>query len=337
MATITDIAKECNVSVSTVSRILNYDISLNVQESTRQNVLDVAKKLNYNKKPRKSKKDLNILKVGIVQWYSMEKELNDPFYLSIRIGAEHYLTGKGIELIRFFKGNDDFNFKQLDNLDALICIGKFSRLEIIEFRKVTDKLVFVDLYLDKINVSTVVMDFENAVFDAIDYLNSLNHKKIGYLGGIEKLSDGKIYTSRRKKFFERQCKKYNIEYEPYTKEELFTIESGYQMTLDLIKSNKLPTAFFCGNDSIAYGALRALHENNIKVPEDISLIGFNDNQNSSYTTPSLTTLHAPTNLMGEQAAKIIYGFLNNKKNYPTLTMFPCELVIRKSCTIAKNR
>ncbi|MDO4701457.1 MAG: LacI family DNA-binding transcriptional regulator [Erysipelotrichaceae bacterium] len=331
MPILKDIAKACNVSTSTVSRILNYDLTLKVQESTRQAVFEKAKALGYVKKKRKSSILNNNFKVGIIQWYSMEKELIDPFYLSIRIGAEHYLASKGAEVHRFFKGEENFNFDQLEGLDAIICIGKFSKSEIVKFRKIQDRLVFVDLYTQRINVTSIVLDFETAVYDVLTYLQSLGHNKIGYLGGVERLSDDTIYPSKRRRSFEEYCKQNNIQYEKYIYEDGFSISSGYRMCKSMIQSKTLPDAIFCGNDQIAFGALNALHEAGISVPKDISIVGFNDDQNSLFTTPSLTTVHAPTNFMGELAAKKIYDFLKSKKFHPTRTVLPCELVIRKSC------
>ena len=124
MSTIKEIAQQAGVSVATVSRILNYDPTLKVAEQTRQRGFDEAKKQNYIKRKIKTKNNYNPIRIGIVQWYSIEKELNDPFYLSIRIGAESYLNQNNIEMIRSFRGDPDF-LSKLSMLDGLICIGKF--------------------------------------------------------------------------------------------------------------------------------------------------------------------------------------------------------------------
>ena len=84
--------------------------------------------------------------------------------------------------------------------------------------------------------------------------------------------------------------------------------------LDMIASQNIPTALFCASDAIAMGALRALHEKNYRVPEDISILGFNNNQNTAYTNPPLTTIHAPARQMGELAAQFITQFVAKGKN-----------------------
>ena len=92
MVTLKDIAKKAGVSTSAVSRILNYDPTLPVPETTRNKVFNEARNLGYIKKNVKRKNAYENIKVGIVQWYTIDKELTDPFYLSIRIGAENYLS-----------------------------------------------------------------------------------------------------------------------------------------------------------------------------------------------------------------------------------------------------
>lgn len=330
MATIKDIAKNAGVSPATVSRILNYDPLISVTEQTRQKVFEEARNLNYVKRKIKTKNTYYPKRVGIVQWYTIEKELNDPFYLSIRVGAEDYLNKNNIEMVRSFRGDSDF-FSKLENVDGLICIGKFSKQEISEFRKMTDKIIFIDVYLDRIYTNSVVMDFKNAMTDALNYLISLGHKQIGFLGGLEHTSDGELLLDQRHYYYHLICQQNNIDPNKYLILDKFTVESGYDMMKKMIETKDLPTAIFCASDAIALGAMRAIHEHNIRIPEDISLIGFNNSQTSSYTNPPLTTVNAPSAKMGEFAAQFLNTFCNQKKVYPIRLTVPCELVIRKSC------
>ena len=334
MSTIKEIAQRAGVSAAAVSRILNYDPTLKVAEQTRQRVFDEAKKLGYVKRKIKTKNNYNPIRIGIVQWYSIEKELNDPFYLSIRIGAESYLNQNNIEMIRSFRGDTDF-LSKLSMLDGLICIGKFSNQEISEFRKLTDKVIFVDLYMPKIFVNTIVMDFRTAVLEGLEYLSGLGHTRIGFLGGIEHTSDG--YFEQRFHCYQEFCRHKNWDNSRYVRRDQFTVESGYAMMLDLIAAHTVPTALFCASDAIAMGALRALHENNYLVPEDISILGFNNNQNTAYTNPPLTTIYAPARQMGELAAQFITQFAKKEKIYPMQITLPCSLILRQSCTRPRSK
>lgn len=335
MATIRDVAKAANVSIATVSRVLNFDATLNVPESTKKKVFETVEKMGYKKKEIKKKNNYTRYRVGIVQWYTNEKELADPFYHAIRVGVESTLHQNNIEIIRSFKNEDDY-FTKLKDLDGLLCIGKFSKTEVAEFRKITDKIVFIDMFMDKIYVNTIVMDVQNAMKDTIEYLHSLGHRRIAFLGGIEYTSDGIQYHDQRRYYFEKYCSQYNIDYSRYIVEDEFTLESGYKMMQQILALSKLPTAVFCANDPIAFGAMNALSEAGYRVPDDISVIGFNNDPSAAYTTPPLTTIHVPAEKMGEFSAQFLAMFLNKRKIYPMMSMIPCELIIRQSCGKAKT-
>ncbi|MCD7950213.1 MAG: LacI family DNA-binding transcriptional regulator [Erysipelotrichaceae bacterium] len=325
MATIKDVAAKAHVSTATVSRILNYDKTLSVPEETRNAVFQAAKELNYIKKRKLLK---NQFTLGMVQWYSLQQELDDPYYLQIRQGIENFCIQNNIHLIRTFK-NDDLG--ELKNVDGLICIGKFSKAEQTEFKKLSSHIIFLDMLSDDCLDSTITLDFYQAVNDVLDYLVSLNHHKIGFLGGKEYLNDQSVYHDLRKEIFEAYCKKHDIEYLPYVKEDLFTVESGYAMMLELIQANNLPTAIFCASDPIAFGALRALNEHNIRIPEDISIVGFDDIKQASFTTPPMTTVYAPAKQMGEYGANIVYHLLSQYDSSPALNItIPCTLIERES-------
>ena len=334
MPTIKDVANLANVSSATVSRILNNDKTLSVPEETKQAVLNAAKKLNYTKKRKANKGDFTL---GIVQWYSLQQEIDDPYYLQIRQGIENFCLQNNINVIRTFK--TDLNYLDaLKNVDGLVCIGKFSNDEIVKFKKISNKIVFLDMVSSHRNDTTITLDFEAAIKEAMDYLQLSNHQKIGFLGGKELLDDNTIYPDPRKEVFIKYCNDHNITYETYLYEDAFTTESGYTMMVEMISKKDLPTAIFCASDPIAIGALRALLEHNIKVPEDISLIGFDDIKAASFTNPPLTTVYAPATLMGEYGASIVYHILSKYSSpAPMKIVLPCTLIERESCKVIKNK
>ena len=328
MATIKDIAEAAGVSSATVSRILNNDSTLNVAPETRQKVLDSANALNYKKKSRVSSRSAYTL--GIVQWFSPQQELEDNYYLLIRQGIEDFCMQNCIHVVRTYKA--DVNYMDaLKSVDALVCVGKFSAAEIRRFRELTSSIIFLDMPVNDTSVSTITLDFNHAMKTGMDYLTALGHTKIGFLGGKEYLADHQLFPDMRKNLFTKYCEKHNLTYEPYLLEHEFTTESGYQMMCKLIETGDLPTAIVASSDPIAIGALRALNDRGIRVPEDISLIGFDDTSLSSFTTPPLTTIHAPAYDMGSFGANIVFNIL---KLHPATAMkiqLPCQLVERQSC------
>lgn len=326
MATIKDIAKKTNLSSAAVSRILNDDKTLNVPEKTKQLVLDAAKALNYTKKPRQSKTTKTI---GIIMWTSMEREIEDPYYLAIRQGAEDYCRLHHFQVVRVYI--DDINYMAtLENASALICIGKFTKAQLKSFKTITKNLVVIDMNLNPITECHITLDFKNAISEVIETLHAHGHKRIGYLGGLEYL-DGQLYQDMRKNYFMRFCDKYHCDYQNYIFEGQYSIDGGYQMAVQLLQQPSLPTALFCANDLIAIGALKAFSDHHIQVPQDISIIGFDNINLVNYTQPPLSSIMAPTLDMGTIGAKIVIDALRNKTNPPCIKIqLPCYLIKRES-------
>lgn len=330
MATLKEVAAAAGVSPATASRILNQDITLSVQEATREKVLAAARDLCYMKQPKSAAKPE--MTIGIVQWFSSAQEIEDTYYLSIRQGIENYCQSQKIPVIRAYK--NDLNYLDtLKKADALICIGKFAEEEIATFREMTDKLLFVDMPVPDATVTTITLDFEQAVGEAMDYLTGLGHRKIGFLSGIEYVEEEEQirFADRRKEYFVRYCQEHGVEFEPYLYENAFTVESGYRMMTDMIESGDLPTAIFAASDPIAFGAMRALHDLGLRVPEDVSILGFNDISLASFTTPPLTTMRAPSMEMGQYGAILVRHFSGLENQVPMRIQMPCSLQIRETC------
>lgn len=328
MATIKDIAVSAGVSSATVSRILNNDNTLNVSPETRQKVLDTAHALNYKKKSRASGKSVYTL--GIVQWFSPQQEMEDNYYLLIRQGIEDFCMQNCIHVVRTYKADVNY-MDSLKNVDALVCVGKFSAGEIKRFREMASGIIFLDMPIDDMGISTITLDFEQAMTMGMDYLTSLGHRRIGFLGGKEYLADQTLFPDMRKTLFMKYCESHGIFYKPYVLEETFTIEAGYQMMQRLIEAEELPTAIIASSDPVAFGALRALSDKGLRVPEDISLMGFDDTSLSSFTNPPLTTIHAPAYDMGSFGANIVFNILKQHPATALKIKLPCQLMERQSC------
>lgn len=328
MVTIKDIAKKSGISSGAVSRILNNDPYLSVTEETRQRVINAARELGYKKKSRLSPQK-HVFTLGIVQWFSMQQEIEDSYYLYIRHGIEDFCIKNNINVIRAFK-TDYSCTDSLRDTDALICIGKFGTKDISILKKICNNILFIDMDIDDDSVSTINLDYKNAMFQALNYLVKNGHKTIGFLGGKEYLDDHRLYRDKRKEYFEEYCSVHKIEYKEYMLLDRFSTKSGYDMMLSLIRKKKLPSAIFAASDPIAIGALSALRDRGFKVPEDISIIGFDDTDAAGYTNPPLTTIHAPSYQMGNYGAGITFHLLSMKNAVPIKIQLPCSLTIRNS-------
>lgn len=245
------------------------------------------------------------------------------------------LYENAIRVVRIFPNEPD-GLKQLASVNGLICLGKFSKKEIDTFLGICSNIVFLDMVVDEYNITSLTLDFERAVYDVMDYLTGLGHTKIALLVGCEYVGDGERLVDARTVAYKKYMEHREMDADTYVREGSFTAKSGYDMMMDLLDSSNLPTAVFAANDAIALGAMKAIKERGYKIPRDISIVGFNDEESSTFITPPLTTIHAPSYDMGQHGANLVYVASNLSIKTPLKAKIPCPLVIRESCARVKE-
>lgn len=331
MATIKDIAQAAGVSSATVSRVLNQDQAMSVSDETRTKIFTIAEQLGYKKSKKNNKRSKTSRRIAIIEWYTEQEELDDLYYYSIRLGAEKKAQELGYEIIRIF--NND-SLAQLENIDAIIAIGKFSPGKIKELETYSDKLVFVDSNTLNSGHSCVTTDFENSVINVIDYFINNGLKEIGMIAGQETSSDkSTLLSDPRLNTFQSYLQQLKLYDSNLIKIGSFSSEDGYKIMKEFIMElgDDLPQAFFVANDALASGALRALQEAKIPVPERVSLISFNDTSLAKYMYPKLSTVTVFTEEMGKQAIQILeQNFQKDRSSVPYMVKLATKLTIRES-------
>ena len=332
MATIREVAKKAGVSITTVSRILNNDDSFNVSKITKEKVLKVIKQLNYERK--KNKNRISQSNISVIKCFDEKIENEDPYFVSLKINLENILKKK-VSKVKFFdleeiekliKYNEISNFSLTD---AVIFIGETSKEKLKFFKSLNENIICVDVY-DTDNITDYIkFDMRNSVEIVLNYIFKLNHKKIGLLVGRNKVV--KNLVDFREKYFKEIMAKNGLYREEYLQIGDFSMESGYIMMKEILKLEDRPTAVFCGNDSIAMGAYKAIRENKLKIPEDISIIGFNDLKLSQYSIPPLTTIKIDTKLIAQETVNSLIELLEGKRDYHKKVFLPIELIERESC------
>ncbi|MFL2099496.1 LacI family DNA-binding transcriptional regulator [Desemzia sp. FAM 23991] len=329
MATIKEIAEKAGVSSATVSRVLNYDESLSVSDDTKKRIFETAENLNYSKFQKKKK--LKQGKIAIVQWYTEKEELNDLYYLSIRLGVEKKAAEEGYEIVRLFQ---DSKSEITSEVSGIIAIGKFSEQEINKLSKWTKNICFVDSNQLSRKLDSVEVDFEQAVSEVVDYLIDHEHQKIGFIGGQESYADqSAVVADKRQMIFAQLLDKQALYNEKY-----FFVADSYhvsegektmQQAIDFL-GDDFPTAFFVANDALAIGSLRTLQENSVSVPDDVCIIGFNDASVAKYVFPTLSTVRVETELMGETAFELLIDRMTTERTVAKKITLTTELMVRES-------
>lgn len=332
MATIKEIAQKAKVSIATVSRVLNYDPAISVADVTRKRIFEIAQQLNYKTLRQRNGAGLKErYRVGLVNWYSDQEEMLDPYYMAIRLGIERECFHRNMDLVKLFmQVHSDEKDWRGESFDGIIAIGRFEKEELNRFPEGLEPIVFVDSSPDDNRFDSVVIDIGKSVSEVIDYLTGLGHTEIGYIGGHNLVNNKRVRDEREHVFIERMTDKglYDAEL-VYTGEHLYS-EDGYKLMQQAIKANKVPTAFFIENDSMAVGALRALHEAKLRVPEDVSIVGYNDIAISAFLQPPLTTVKVHMEYMGETAVELLADRLASKREIAKKIVLPTKLQERES-------
>ena len=325
MATIKEIAERAGVSVATVSRVLNYDEKLIVKDNTRKKIFEVAEQLDYKGKDKKKKKKK--LKLGVLYSYSLEEELEDTFYLSVRVAIEKKMEEEGYKKYQI-RSTD--TIENVNGLDGIICLGTFSYSMIERVRSFQKPTVFVDAVGDRDRFDSIVTDMNYSVLKVMDYLYEQGHRKIAFIGGAELDADGVEVLDIRRSAYEDYMKKKGIFVNDYVKIGGFAPKYGYQLTKELLELPEKPTAIFAVNDSLAVGCYKAIHENGLTIPNDISVVGFNDISVAKYLVPPLTTVQLHMDFMGEQAVNLIAERITSGREISMQILIPAKLIIRES-------
>jgi len=326
MATIKDIAEKAGVSAATVSRVLNYDETINVLDETRRRIFETAANLEYDRNNKKRKK--NKLKIGLLSSYSHEEELADPFYLAVRVAAEKRMEDEGfVRIAVSIASLDGF----VPSVHGLICLGTFSRSIVKKIAALKKPVVFVDCNPDENRFDSVVIGMEKAVIGVLDYLRENGHSKIAFVGGSTELDyDGNEVPDIRSEVYIDYMKKYNIWRQDYLRKGDYSPKCGYTLMRQLLLQQDPPTAVFVVNDSIAIGAYKAAYELGWKVPDQVSIVGFNDISSAKYMVPPLTTVSLHMRTMGRQAVGILADRIRSDREVPVKVVIPCELIVRES-------
>ncbi|MGH4052638.1 MAG: LacI family DNA-binding transcriptional regulator [Clostridium sp.] len=328
MVTIKDIAIASAVSIATVSRVLNFDETLNVTDATKQRIFEMAESLNYvKKKERNSKK--SVYKLAIANWYTEKEEVLDPYYLSIRIAIEKKCANKNIEVVKL----SPLSTISIKNVDGVIAIGKFGSKEVEKLKTVSEHIVFVDSSPESEFYDSVVSDLKYATINIIDYLEELGHKNIGFISGKEYINEGKeVFADRRERTYKEEMISRGLYNEANLYIGMFTPQSGYELMKMVLANKNDVTAYIIANDSMAIGAYKAISEAGLTIPGDISVVSYNDNITSQFIVPALTTIKIHTEFMGETAVDLVIEKLKQQRLIAKKIVIPTKLIKRDSCT-----
>lgn len=341
MATQKEIAQIVGVSSATVSRVLNQDPSLSVTPETRQRILDTARELGYRtvqqryqNAPEKSPVPSAAAerRIGIAQMFEGEQLSEDIYYMVLKNVVDQVCFEKRWSTVTLFR-NAEGHFAKNDDLplDGIVAIGRFTQGEILDFHAYTDNIVFLDSSPNEEKYSSIVPNYHLAVQQVLGCFRQHGCQKIGYLGGVRTFGATKELALDPRYYYYK-----NSLLEAGTYDDNLVIDCGmdaksaYAAMKDFVERGmKLPEALFVSSDVMVPGLLKALRECQIRVPEDVSIITFNNTSLSRLSEPPLSSIEVYLQENADTAA-ICMELLWQNKTHPRQIIISCRLEDRGS-------
>jgi LacI family transcriptional regulator len=328
MSNIVDVALKANVSIATVSRVVNNS-SHKVNAATRKRVLQVVEELDY--RPNALAKGLLLkrtMTVGVII-----PDISNPYYAEIVRGVQDMADQYGYAAILL---NTDrlqdritkhIYFLREKSADGIIFSGGTIRGEKVlsSLEGFRERVVVIGRH--HVEASAVIVDNAGGAVSAMQHLIELGHKRIGFIGGPDKSTSARERLAGYKSALVHRG--YRVQKGLMAKGD-FTPRSGY-LSAKTLMDKAHPTAIFAANDQMAIGAIHAANERGLRVPADISVVGFDNIPFGSYFDPPLTTVEVPMYHVGAAAMEMLVNLIS-ENNGEKLRSFGTALIVRSSTT-----
>lgn len=322
-----DVAKLANVSPATVSRVLsNPDL---VSKETREKVMEVINKVNY--KPHIVARQFRTKETKII--LVVVPDITSAFFSKVLRGIEHVAVQNGYQVILGDTENDTEREQEYINLllqkqaDGMVLLT--ARQDKTQLEEIAEHfpMVLACEYMDGLNVPTVSIDNISSARKATEHLIQQGHTKIAHITGPINV----ILSRDRLRGFQQAMMSQDLEIDSaYIQEGDFTFESGYHQMLKLLALENPPSAVFVFNDEMAMGAIKAVKDSHLSVPEDVAVVGFDNIKMSSVIEPNLTTINQPKYEIGKKAMELLLKLINGESLQKKKFVMKDELIIRES-------
>lgn len=333
MATMKDIARLAQVSTSTVSHVING--SRFVSDEIREKVMRIVVELNYT--PSYIARSLKVKATKTIGL--LVTATNNPFFSEVMAGVEQYCQKNQYNLIIATTGGDAKRLQQnLQTLihkqvDGVLLMCGDSRFQADMELAVSLPLVVMDWWFTELNADKILENSERGGYLATKSMVDAGHQKIGIITGNLRKSVAK----NRLQGYKKALSEANIVLNPdWIVESHFDFEGGIVGAQKLLALSDRPTAIFCCSDTIAIGAYQAIQNQGLRIPQDISIMGYDDIELARYLFPSLSTISQPKAELGKLAVETLLQRIQEpNENYRTLVLEP-TCILRESISSPSN-
>ena len=324
--TIADVARRAGVSVGTVSNVLSNPRAVRAQ--TRRRVEVAIAELNY--RPNRIAQSLSRRHTNIVGM--VVPDISNPFFSELMLGVEHVLNAADYAVV-FGNAHDDaakqrryfdgFRERRVDGM--VIAITPGTEIEDVASVGADLPVVMVDRTLSGWHGDEVVGDNAAGMEMAVAHLYQLGHRRLALVNGETRLST----AAQRSEGFERALRARGLS-PVLLSVGSFTLESGFAQAAQLFSMAQRPTGICAGNDLLAMAVIAAANEYGLRVPEDLSVVGYDDITYARLVSPSLTTVRQSAYSMGTEAARLLMERISGRRSSDRVTVLRPEFVVRRS-------
>lgn len=336
------VAERAGVSQTTVSFVLNRVVGQSISEETIERVERAARELGYV--PDRAAQTLArgfSNNIGLVLTQPHEQVFVDEYLPNVLTGIRKVLRHTDFRiLVEIVDSNDSadtfVNLAQGREVAGLIINTYVATLTGIKAIKKFAKTGFPIVTLGRLDddIPSVSIKDSNGTKRAVEHLIRLGHRRIGVIP-FAGYTSGTV--QRRLKAYRETLEVFNIPYdESLIRCGAYDPDTGYNAALQLLQCNPRPTAIFGMNDVMAFGAMTAIQERGLRIPDDVAVVGYDDIRLARYTTPALTTVTAPDMERGRAAAQMLMNLINNVPLEQKHIELETELTIRESCGYEKQ-
>jgi len=326
-----EVAARAGVSVTTVSHVLNK--SRHVSPATRQRVLTAVRELSYYKDAQ-----ARHLARGHSDFLGLiVSDICNPFFPEIVKSFETAALAKGLDLLLCNTNYDPERTeaavrKMIENKvrGVAVMTSEWGKDSAENLKANNVPVVFLDLGPVGNYSSNIRVNYAGGISKAIEHLHGLGHEKYAFIGGPQDLRSAII---RREAFIDAM-KYWGLPFHRVVHGN-HQVEGGAQAAQTLLAHSPVPTAILCSNDLTAIGAMNALAEAGVRVPEDVSVVGFDDIGSARLAHPPLTTVNLSRERLGELAFEALHKMLGSKRRKGAEYIIDTELVIRQSTAVAR--
>ncbi len=332
--TIKDVAKQAGVSITTVSFVMNNRADVVISAEVKKRVQKVAQDLDYHPSAMAAglagRRTRNL---GVV-FYPEDKIISNQFYSFVIEGIVKETIEKGFNLYFSYLAAQHEGYQSFPkiirekNVDGVILIGRNDPTMAQEIKNRRISVVAIDNYPELPGIDTVQINNRQGGLLAAEHLMQLGHKHIGHLTIAKERPSLEDRAEGWKEAYSKHSLTFNPDYRFECSE--LNLNSGYEKTKEILKKHKKITALFCANDEMAAGALKAAREMGRQVPQDLSVVGFDNVALTHYTDPALTTVNVPKEQLGKLAVLRMLELVENKESPAQRQEVSLELVLRNS-------